>query len=173
MSIESEIYRIENAKNDIKQAIQNKGVNVPLGTKLDGMSSLIGTIHTGSSGASIDDLIARNITSIKSNVSVIGKSAFSYCDRLRRADFPNAVKIERDAFFYATSITALILRSRTMCELADVYAFQGSGIWGGGKGSVYVPKNLLQDYKTNTNWAALPTYSIKAIEDYPGITGGL
>ena len=36
---------------------------------------------------------------------------------------------------------------------------------------IYVPRVLLNDYKTATNWVALSNY-IYAIEDYPDITGG-
>ena len=49
MSIASELTRLQNAKNAISNAIKNKGVSVPSGTKLDGMAPLIGQIQTGSS----------------------------------------------------------------------------------------------------------------------------
>ena len=47
MSIASELTRLQNAKNSISNAIQNKGVTVPVGTKLDGMAALIGQIDAG------------------------------------------------------------------------------------------------------------------------------
>ena len=47
MSIASELTRLQNAKNSISNAIQNKGVTVPSGTKLDGMAALIGQIEAG------------------------------------------------------------------------------------------------------------------------------
>ena len=47
MSVQSEITRLENAKNSISTAITNKGVTVPSGTKLDGMAVLIGSIESG------------------------------------------------------------------------------------------------------------------------------
>ena len=47
MSVQSEITRLENAKNSISTAITNKGVTVPSGTKLDGMAALIGSIESG------------------------------------------------------------------------------------------------------------------------------
>ena len=48
MSIQSEINRISGAKSDIADAIEDKGVTVPSGTKLDGMANLIGQISGGS-----------------------------------------------------------------------------------------------------------------------------
>ena len=49
MSVQSEIIRLENAKNSISTAITNKGVTVPSGTKLDGMAALIGSIESSGS----------------------------------------------------------------------------------------------------------------------------
>lgn len=49
MSIANELTRLQNAKNAISNAIKNKGVTVPAGTKLDGMAALIGQIEQGSS----------------------------------------------------------------------------------------------------------------------------
>ena len=47
MSVQSEITRLTSAKNAIATAIANKGVTVPDGTKLDGMSALISSIESG------------------------------------------------------------------------------------------------------------------------------
>ena len=47
MSVQTEIDRIKNAKTAISTAIASKGVNVPDGTKLDGMAPLINSIETG------------------------------------------------------------------------------------------------------------------------------
>ena len=49
MSIQSEINRIAGAKSDIADAIEDQGVTVPSGTKLDGMANLIGQIPAGGS----------------------------------------------------------------------------------------------------------------------------
>lgn len=48
MSIQSEINRIAGAKSDIADAIEDKDVTVPSGTKLDGMANLIRQIPGGS-----------------------------------------------------------------------------------------------------------------------------
>lgn len=46
MAISDEITRLQNAKSQIKTAIENKGVTVPEGTTLDGYSPLINEIKT-------------------------------------------------------------------------------------------------------------------------------
>lgn len=49
MSIASEITRIQNAKTDIKTAIENKGVTVPSASTLDDYADYIDSIQTGGS----------------------------------------------------------------------------------------------------------------------------
>lgn len=53
MSVSSEIQRLQEAKADIKDAIEAKGVTVPSSTTLDGYATLIGNIPTGGSGATL------------------------------------------------------------------------------------------------------------------------
>lgn len=53
MSIQSEITRIETAKEAIKTAIEGKGVTVPSGTLLDGMAALVDAIEAGGGGGNI------------------------------------------------------------------------------------------------------------------------
>lgn len=51
MSIETEIQRIKNAKKSMITALTGKGVSVPAGVQIEGLSDLIGQISTGSSGS--------------------------------------------------------------------------------------------------------------------------
>lgn len=50
MSVQTQIDRLESAKEAIATAIADKGVAVPDGTLLDGMASLIESIEAGSGG---------------------------------------------------------------------------------------------------------------------------
>ena len=65
MSISSEIERIQSAKSDIITAIENKGVTVPTGAKIDELSTLIDSIPSGGGGGQNPDLPA-NYTEIDS-----------------------------------------------------------------------------------------------------------
>lgn len=47
MSVASEITRLQNAKADLKTAIEGKGVTVPSNTKLDGYADLVDSISGG------------------------------------------------------------------------------------------------------------------------------
>ena len=68
MSISSEITRLESAKSDIITAITNKGVNVPVGIKMDNVSVFIDTIETGEN---LDDVIAEQDSAITAQDTLI------------------------------------------------------------------------------------------------------
>lgn len=101
----------------------------------------------------------------------IGTQAFCRCSSLTTADFPVAASIDAKAFYYCSKLTALILRKTyAVCRLLNKNAFTSTPI-ASGTGYIYVPSALVDSYKAATNWA---TYAdqIRAIEDYPDITGG-
>ena len=101
----------------------------------------------------------------------IGVQAFCRCSSLTTADFPVAESIDAKAFYYCSKLTALILRKTyAVCRLLNTNAFNSTPI-ASGTGYIYVPSALVDRYKAATNWA---TYAdqIRAIEDYPDITGG-
>ena len=115
-------------------------------------------------------------------LTYIDARAFQNCRLLSRADFPLATTIQSQAFESCYSLTKLILRSPTLCRLASTTAFNycyhilGTvdstyNPEGLKDGYIYVPKNLIEQYKVETNWV---TYAdqFRAIEDYPEITGG-
>lgn len=100
----------------------------------------------------------------------IGKSAIRYCTTLTKIDLPKVTLIDTYAFYNCSALTAVILRSPTMCELTSTNAFGNMPI-SQGTGYIYVPKALVNTYIEGTNWSAFAD-QIRAIEDYPDITGG-
>ena len=106
---------------------------------------------------------------VPGGVSTLNQYAFSGCTALETVDLVGVTTINANCFRNC-ALNALILRADTLCTLANVNAFSGSGI-ATGTGYVYVPAALVDEYKAATNWA---TYAdqIRAIEDYPDITGG-
>lgn len=127
-------------------------------------------------------LIDRSITEISSNAASIASNALNGCSKLTTADFRVATSIASNAFTSCMSLTALILRSETMCTLSNKNAFNScchilgtvSSTYnpeGLKDGYFYVPRSLVDSYKTATNWS---TYAdqFRAIEDYPDICGG-
>lgn len=111
------------------------------------------------------------LTSVSFPVATsIGSSAFWNCSALTTIDFPAATSIGDNAFASCSALTTLILRSEIMATLNAKNAFNNTPIKTR-TGYIYVPAILVDTYKTDTNWS---TYAnqIRAIEDYPEITGG-
>lgn len=103
-------------------------------------------------------------------IEEVGTSSFYGCSSLSRIDFPLLRMIYLSAFAYCTALETVILRRSKICDLVSSSAFNDTPITSG-IGYIYVPKSLVEEYKQATNWT---TYAdqIRAIEDYPEITGG-
>lgn len=137
-------------------------------------------------------LIDRTITEVSSNATSVGDNAFYYCKNLTTVDIPNATSVGQYGFDSCTNLTTvdfpnvtkldygcfrncsnlntLILRSETMCTLSSA-VLDDSQIKKG-TGYIYVPKDLVETYKSDSKWS---TYAnqIRAIEDYPDVCGGV
>ena len=97
--------------------------------------------------------------------------AFGSCSNLTTANFPAAKDIIGWAFSGCSSLTALILSSTNgVCTLSTTEAFSSTPIKSG-NGYIYVPAALVDSYKAATNWSKYVD-QIRAIENYPDITGG-
>lgn len=145
---------------------------------------------------SIGDYAFRGCSALKKinapNATSIADRALSLCTQLTKAEFPNLKSVAGYTFygdyalahadfalassiganaFYRCELTTLILRKTdAICTLTATSAFTGSGI-ANKSGYVYVPSALVDEYKAATNWSTYAT-QIRAIEDYPNITGG-
>lgn len=132
-------------------------INVPLVKTVNSKSFSLCT--------SIEKIVLPSLTSF------ISGDNFSYCYKLKYVDLGNVEKINSWAFVSCKVLETVILRrADAICELAATNAFSQSGVVNG-NGYIYVPKTLVDTYKSATNWS---TYAnqIRAIEDYPEITGG-
>lgn len=109
-------------------------------------------------------------------VENLGTYVFYNCTSLEVIDFSTKVSLPGQVFGGCSALKALILRSTQLCPMSASNAITTSAI-GKGTGYVYVPRTLadgsdgVEAYKATTNWS---TYAdqIRAIEDYPEITGG-
>lgn len=101
----------------------------------------------------------------------VGTSTFSNSSGIEKIDIGGPVqKIGNSVFYGCSNLAALILRSETFIINTSTNSFNNSMI-AKGTGYIYVPRALVDTYKAATNWS---TYAaqIRAIEDYPEITGG-
>lgn len=100
----------------------------------------------------------------------IGENAFRSDSSLQQLDFSVCTTIYQLAFISCTKMDVFIIRNPTVATLKSSNAFSATPI-SSGTGYIYVPASLVDAYKAATNWS---TYAsrIRAIEDYPEITGG-
>lgn len=107
---------------------------------------------------------------------------FQNCHSIERLDFSNLYTIYGYAFSACNSLKTLILRrTSVVCSLKSTnafgacYHFEGTtnetyNPNGDRDGYIYVPRDLVDAYKTATNWATFAE-QFRAIEDYPEICG--
>ena len=81
----------------------------------------------------------------------ISDYAFRDCTSLTTADFPLATSISGYAFNGCSSLTSLTLSKNQVATLSNANALQNTPI-ASGTGYVYVPDNLVDQYKAATNW---------------------
>ena len=103
----------------------------------------------------------------------VGNYGISNCTALTKVDLgngsnSNSPTLRYRCFWKNKNMTALILRGNEVFtnegEILGQYSTDYNGY-------IYVPQALLTNYKTATNWATFSS-KIRAIEDYPDITGG-
>lgn len=86
-----------------------------------------------------------------SNVTNLGSYAFSGCSVLPSIDLHKATGLTQHAFSNCKALTTVILRSPTLCTLANTSAF--TNVPNGLK--VYVPSALIETYQNATNWSSM------------------
>lgn len=103
-------------------------------------------------------------------VTSVGSSSLYNCTGLTFVDLPVVEEISSQAFAYSSKLETVIIRSPSVAALANANVFNNTPIKSG-TGYIYVPSALVDSYKAASNWS---TYAaqIRAIEDYPDITGG-
>jgi hypothetical protein len=110
------------------------------------------------------------------NAITISGYAFQNCGKLATVNFPKVTKIDNQAFGLGYSLKTVILRVNQVATLSNVNAFNGCchihgtadatyNPQGLKDGYIYVPKDLVESYKTATNWSTYAT-QFRALEDY-------
>ncbi len=85
-------------------------------------------------------------------VTSITSSAFVSCSSLKRIEFPLVTSLGATVFQQCSSLNTLIIRTpNDVCSLAATSSFNGTPI-ASGNGYIYVPDNLVDQYKAATNW---------------------
>lgn len=125
MSIASEISRLQQAKADIKTAIEAKGVIVASDATLDEYATLIESI-SGGDDEEFKALISRTIENltIPDGVTTIDSYAFYHYSNLKSVIIPNSVTtIGASAFYDCTGLTSVTIGNGVTSS--GNYAFRG------------------------------------------------
>ena len=95
----------------------------------------------------------------------IGTSTFMNCTNLTTVNLPKCATIGDTAFMKCTNLTTVIFGADRVVTLMSSHAFNNSAI-SRRTGYIYVPDNLVDSYKTATNWS---TYAnqIKPLSKLP------
>lgn len=115
-------------------------------------------------------------------VTTLKQSEFIGCQYLEKVDLASLVDIQSPSYYSpfdsCNKLTTLILRSNTLVKLADKDGLVGyitstatplsPAYTGNNPGYIYVPKALVEEYRTATNWTVFAD-KFRAIEDYPDI----
>lgn len=98
-------------------------------------------------------------------VTTIDRCAFHSCQKLTTLDFPAVTSINSKAFGNCQRLTTLILRNRTtICKLNSTDVFANDYSLLSDEGGIYVPDELVNGYKTATDWLSYADY-IKPISE--------
>lgn len=92
---------------------------------------------------------------------------FYGCSKVITFDFPMLASVPAQGFRNCTSLTKFILRkSDGIASMGNVSAFQGTPI-ASGTGYIYVPDDLVDSYKSATNWSTYAS-QIKPLSELEG-----
>ena len=127
-------------------------VNLPLATTI--------SAYAFSYCSSLTNIILPLATTIISQT-------FNKCTNLVRVDLPSTIEINDYAFKDCQSMLYLILRANQVCVLSNTTAFSGCSIaWSGSSSAIYVPDDLVEQYKVATNWSTYAS-KIKGLSELP------
>ena len=119
MTTVEKLNNLISIKQDIKTAIENKGVDMT-GVSFPGYASKIGEIVSGIGYTDRDIIEARYIYDISNSASFVYSSAFEY-KSVQTVDLPNCIYVGNNAFFYCTNLTTVNLPA---CTALHEYAFR-------------------------------------------------
>lgn len=146
------------------------------------MSDFVNTIDQLGDDIVVASIIEKTITEFRDNLlTTIGAYSFFDCKSLTTVDVPNATvlydnsfnqciglssvnlpylnSIGVNAFYNCSKLTALILRSPTMCVATGNPCNSAYQLY------IYVPSVLIDSYKSATNWSNHAN-KFRALEDY-------
>ena len=107
------------------------------------------------------------LTSVNlSKVTTLNNYAMQGCSSLTRLEFQQKISTQGAVWNNCGKLETLILRGTTMSGLGNKNCFNNTPI-ASGTGFIYVPDNLVDTYKANTNWSNYAS-QIKGLSELEG-----
>lgn len=116
---------------------------------------LTSSVHLGDGSGSMRNC-GKLVTAEFPNAQAVqtGASAMRDCPKLELIDLGQTSKIGGACFYADTSLRTIILRGSSVCELSNWNVSVMGGIYSNPTAStVYVPADLIEQYKVATNWS--------------------
>lgn len=113
-------------------------------------------------GSDVFNSCAKLTEVVLRDIKTIGTSAFSGASKLQIIDLQNVETINKDAFNGCSLLTAVIIRNTVSVVTLTNSTFINSA----NNVYFYVPDNLVEDYKTYTNWSTHAD-RIKGLSEVP------
>lgn len=105
-------------------------------------------------------------------VTILGKNCLRNFESLTEIDLPDATYIGSGTFDRSFYIKRILLRSNTICDVGGSFynalgtQESGNSPFLNGTGRIYVPSNLVDSYKANSQWKDFASM-IRSIDTYP------
>ena len=119
----------------------------------------------------IDAIFGGSLTEIRIESITIAEHGCRGRVQLIKVILPKVTTFQSYAFYNCSKLATIIIETNSVATLKNVNVFTNTPI-ANGIGYIYVPANLVESYKTASNWS---TYAdqIRAIEDYPDILNSI
>ena len=111
---------------------------------------------------------ATNLTSLNlPNCTTVGDTAFYGCTILERIDLGSVTKIGTKSFYNCKALTTLIIRTNQVAKMTETTYMFGYSAIGSGTGYIYVPDDLVENYKKTAGWSSYAD-QIKGLSELGG-----
>ena len=123
-------------------------------------------MNLNNNNINLQELINGNIEELSDGaLTNINSYAFYGCKSLTSIDLPVCTSIGDSAFDDCTKLTSIKLANTSkICTLSDSNAFNNTPI-ANKAGYIYVPDELVEQYKKSTNWSVYAS-QIKPLSEY-------
>lgn len=98
--------------------------------------------------------------------TTLGQSCFSSCQKLKKITLGSATSMGNQCFYYCSALTTLIIRTNQVATLGSTNPFYQTPIQKK-TGYIYVPDDLVEDYKVASVWSTYAT-QIKGLSELGG-----